>query len=91
MRRKIAIVLELIPVISAPLAYFLFLSPYNTELVRAMILYAVILSFFGFAFGMVGCLMAGKDKIARVLAVLDCLATALVAGFYILVIFLFGL
>ena len=91
MKKMVAVILELIPVLSALLAYILFQSQYNTELIRTMILVAIILSFNGFAFGIAGCLLAGKDKIVKILALLDFLTTGLVVGFYILVIFLFGL
>ncbi len=92
MKKKIlAIVLEAIPIVSAPLAFSLIRSSLDSSLVRGVICVAMALAFLGVAFFFIGRALAKKDKVVLILGILDIAATVSVIGFYILVIFLFAL
>ena len=90
-KRTIAIVLELIPVISAPVSYILIFSKLDSEPVRQVIMFTTLLAFLGFVFFFIGRKLAKTDKAVKVLGILDWLATVSVIGFYVLAIFSFGL
>ena len=92
MRRKtIAILLELIPVISAPISYLLVVSSPDAAPVRQIISITFLLAFLGFAFFFIGRRLAKGDRIVRILGIMDWLATIYVIAFYALAIFSFGL
>ena len=92
MRKKtVAIIAELIPVVSAPVSYFLAVSSFGSGIVGAVIAVTFLLAFLGFAFFFLGRRIAGSDRSVRVIGVLDWLATLYVVVFYALVIFSFGL
>jgi len=90
-KKTLAILMELIPVISAPVSYMLVVSSSDAALVRQIISITFCLAFLGFAFFFLGRRLAKGDKIVRILGILDWLATIYVITFYILVIFSFGL
>ena len=91
MKKLFAILLEMIPVISAPVSYLLIISKYDSDMIRTIITITMALAFFGFAFFFIGRKIAKEDRIVRFLGILDWLATLYVIAFYILVIFVFGL
>lgn len=90
-KKTTAILLELIPVISAPVYYLLLVSENDSPMIRRGIASTMLLAFLGGVFSLIGRRLAGEDRAVRILGVLDWLATASVIGFYILAIFLFGL
>ena len=90
-RKIIAIILELIPVISAPISYALVISSSDAAPVRRIISIIFLLAFLGFAFFFIGRRLAKEDRTVRILAIIDWLATIYVIAFYILAIFRFGL
>ena len=90
-KRTLAIIVEVIPLISAPLFFLLFRSAYDSALVRGAILVTMTLAFLGFVFFFVGRKIAGKDMVVLILGILDWMATSSIVGFYIMVIILFGL
>ena len=90
-RKTIAILLELIPVISAPISYILVVSSSDAASVRQIISITFCLAFLGFAFFFIGRRLAKGDRIVRILGILDWLATIYVITFYVLAIFSFGL
>ena len=88
MKRKIiTIILQLIPIVSAPISYILITSPYNSKITKITILFA----FLGFVFFFIGRKLDKESKIVKVLGILDWLATLYVILLYIMVIFIFGL
>ncbi|MBR0373740.1 MAG: hypothetical protein IJH91_04365 [Mogibacterium sp.] len=89
-KRTVAIILEIIPIVSAITSYALIMSQYDSDLVIRIILITFILAFLGFAFFFIGRKLAKGDKIVRILGVFDWIATVYVIAFYSLAIFLFA-
>ena len=90
-RKLIAIIAEIIPVISAILFFILISSSSNSVLAKNMILVTMLFSLMGFAFFLIGRKLAKESKAVRILGILDLLATVSIIGVYILAAFAFGL
>lgn len=90
-KKIIAVIAELIPVICAPLSYFLVVSTFESDLIGKLIPVTFLLAFLGFVFFFVGRKLAKEDRLVRILGILDCLASVYVVAFYTLAIFLFAL
>ena len=90
-KKIIAIVLELIPVISAVESFYLFNTSKDSALIRRTLLISFLLALLGIVFFFVGRKMAGDDKAVRILGLVDLVASIYVIAFYVLVIFSFGL
>lgn len=90
-RKNIAIMVELVPLLSVVISFVLIILPYESEIVKSIIGITTLLSFFGFIFFFIGRSIDRNDKTAKVLGVLDWLATIYVIVLYIIVIFSFGL
>ena len=90
-RKTAAILVEIIPILSAAVSFPLILSAYDSAMVRRVISITMLLAFLGFLFFIIGRKLAKKDRLVRILGVLDLLATVCVVGVYILAIFSFGL
>lgn len=86
MRKKIAIILECVPIVAAPLAIALTLSNFSSSFVGVIIAAAVLLAFNGVVFYVVGRVLCKGDRLVLVLGILDILATVLIIGFYALAI-----
>ena len=84
-KKTIAIVLELIPVLSAIAAFVMIFSSYTPAQGSPEIGITMLLAFLGFVFFFVGRKLAKEDKAVRILSVLDLLATFSVVGLYALV------
>ncbi len=91
MKKTIAIIAGVIPVVSTVIAIFLMVSNFDSAVIRTVINITTFLGFLGFVFFFAGRKLAGGDKTVRILGVLDLLATASIVGFYIVAIFAFGL
>lgn len=92
MKKKfIAIILELIPILSAIISFILIVLNYDTDIVRYTIKLTVLLSFVGFIFFFIGRFIEKKDKLVKVLGLFDCFATLYIIIMYIIAIFSFGL
>lgn len=87
----IAILLELVPIISALISFISIISKYNSKLISVVITITMMLSFFGFVFFLIGRKLVKEDKIIKILGVLDLISTIYVIILYTLVIFVFGL
>lgn len=90
-KRKAAIFLELVPVLSAVLFFVLIGASPDTDLARKLITAFMLPALLGFAFFLAGRKLAGEDRAVRILGILDLLATASVIGLYILAAISFGL
>lgn len=91
MNRKIAaVIIELIPVLSAPLSYLLIISKYDSPLIRTFILVTFACAFLGFAAFFIGRRIGKEYRIVRILSILDLLATFYVVGLYFLAILMLG-
>ena len=87
-KKTIAIILEIIPVICAPLSIGLILSKFDSPIISSVIAVTMLLGFLGFVFFILGRLLAKEEKAVRILGVLDILATVAVIGFYVLIFFI---
>jgi hypothetical protein len=89
--RNIALMLEAMPVICAPLSYLLILSGADSSILRGIIGIATVIAFFGFVFFFIGRKLVKDDKVVFALGILDILATVFIFGIYMIAIFSFGL
>ena len=90
-KKKLAFILEWIPIISAPVSYILVMSASDSDLIRRVISITMLLAFLGFIFAIIGRKLAKEDRAVRILSILDRLATVYVIVFYVIAIFSFGL
>ena len=90
-RKKIALALEALPVICAPLYYLLILNKADSSIVRGIIGIATVIAFFGFVFFIIVRKLVREDKTILVLGILYILATLFILGICVIAIFSFGL
>ncbi len=90
-KKKIAILLELVPIISAILSFVFIIIDYNSEITNMIITEATFTSFLGFVFFFIGRRLNKESKIVRILGIFDWFATFYVIALYTIVIFIFGL
>lgn len=91
MKKIIAIILEIIPIVSAVISYPLLVSSLDSPVVRLIIAVTFLCAFFGFVFFFIGRMLSKNDKAVRILGVFDLLATLYIVGIFIVAIFVFGL
>lgn len=90
-RKTVAIILELIPIISAPLTYLLIVSDIDFDPIKKVIPVTMLLAFLGFVFFFIGRKIDREDRAVRILGILDWFATVFVIGIYVIAIFSMGL
>lgn len=90
-KKTIAVIAELIPVVSAVVSFVLLAVSYDSELIRQVIQITMILAFLGFVFPSVGRKVANGVRTVRVIGLFDWAATLSVVVLYVLAIFSFGL
>ena len=90
-KRVIAIILESLPIVSAPLSYILVTSTKGSNFISWIISIAFFFAFFGFVFFFIGRKLDKKDKTIKILGYFDLVATLYVIVFYTIAIFSFGL
>ena len=83
-KRTTAIIVEIVPIVSAISALVLINRDTDSSLLRTATAVVFILAFLGFAAFFVGRKLAKEDKLVRVLGVLDWIATACIVGIYVL-------
>ena len=83
-KKIIAIIAELIPIVSTVTSYTLIVSNIDSGLIRNVITVTMVLAFLGFAFFFIGRKLSKEDKAVRVLGILDLLMPLLVIGFYVI-------
>ena len=83
MKKVIAIILEIIPLISAVLSYTLVVFGPDSELIRTVIAVVFLLAFLGFVFFFIGRWLAKESKAVRILGIFDWLATVFIIGYYL--------
>lgn len=90
-RKTIAILIELIPIVSAVIsAVLLFAAPVNPA-VKATINLTFVLAVLGITFFFAGRRLAKGDRTVKILGILDIFATLFIFGIYFLAIISFGL
>lgn len=90
-KKRLAIITEIVPPVSACVSYILIVSKSDSAWVRYVIAITFLLAFFGFVFFFIGRALAKHDKAVRILGIFDWLATAYVFAIYLIAIFSFGL
>lgn len=90
-RKIIAMISEILPLISAVLFFLLIFSSHDSALSGVVISITCLLAFFGFVFFFIGRKLVKGDRMVQILGILDLLATLSIVGFYVLAIFSFGL
>ncbi len=90
-KKLIAIIAEIIPLVSAVVSYILLVANIDSDLIRLVIAITFLLAFLGVVFFFVGCMLAKEDKTVRILGIFDWLATLYVIVIYVIAIFSFGL
>ena len=83
-KKIIAIVLELIPVISAVVSFYLFNTSKDSALIRRTLLISFLLALLGIVFFFVGRSLGKGDKTVKILGIFDIFATVSVIAIYIL-------
>ena len=89
-KKNIAVVLELLPIISVVFLVIRFLIKVEAGPIVTIADICMITAFFGFVFFLIGRKLAKEEKIVRILGICDLLATVGVIGFYILVFIAIG-
>ncbi|MBR6402520.1 MAG: hypothetical protein IKS48_03975 [Eubacterium sp.] len=90
-KKKLAIFLELIPILAGIASAVLFYGPIEGAWVKSVLAVTMILSVLGFVFFIIARKLAKGDKAVLVLGIIDCLAVVLVIVFYAIAIFVMGL
>ncbi len=90
-KRKIALILEIIPIVSSIVSFVLVTSKYDSAIISWIISISFLFSILGFAFFLIGRKLVKDDKTIKILGVFDCISTLYVVVFYILAILSFGL
>ena len=83
-KKTVAVIAEIIPLVSAVVSYTLTVSSIDSGLVRLVIAITFLLAFLGFVFFFVGRMLAKEDKTVRILGIFDWFATIFVIAFYAL-------
>ncbi len=90
-KKTIAIILEIIPIISAVISWIFILIPYGSEALSFIIPTTFMLAFFGFVFFFIGKKLCKNDKTVKILGICDIASTISIIAIYIIAIFVFGL
>ncbi len=90
-KKNVAIILELIPIVSVIVTFVLIFSPINAERIQWLTGTTTILALFGFVFFIVGRILAREEKVVRILGIFDWISMVAIVGLYVLAIFSFGL
>ena len=90
-KKNIAIILELVPIISAIISFTFIMLDLNSEIIRIIISVTTITSFIGFVFFFIGRKLNKENKTVLILGILDWISTLYVIALYTIVIFVFGL
>lgn len=90
-KKSVAMFLEIVPIMSVIFSLIVIFGKFDSELLTKAATITTVLAFFGFGFFIVGMLLAGKEKIVKVLGALDILSTITIVIIYTIAIFSFGL
>ena len=85
----LTIILKLIPIISTFISFILIFAKIDSSLLRHLTPITVLIAFFGFIFFFIG--RKEKNKLIKILGLLDILSTISIILLYVLAIFSFGL
>lgn len=83
-KKKIAMIVEIVPIVSAVLNFILLSIPEESKLIRGIISITMFFAFFGFVFFFIGRSLGKGDKTVKILGILDIFATVSVIATYII-------
>jgi hypothetical protein len=90
-KKKVAIILEIIPIIAVVINFALIFLPINAGNISWLTSTTTILAFLGFVFFFIARALAKGEKTVKILGIFDWLATVGIIALYVLAIFSFGL
>ena len=90
-KKSIAIIIELIPILSAIISTICIKLTYQSEIIQYISMITVVLSLLGFIFAIIGKKIYGYSNTVKVLGILDVFSTIYIILFYTIVVFIFGL
>ena len=90
-KRIAAIIIEIMPIISAIIALSLILSPAKAAWLKPIISVTTLLAFLGVGVFFAGHKLVKGDRIVSIIGIADILATISIVLLYIIAIFNFGL
>lgn len=90
-KRRIAIIIELIPILAVISAILLLKRDTDSYFLRIITAVVFIIAFLGFVASFIGRKLAGKDKTVKILGVLDWIATTVIVGIYALAFFIMAI
>jgi hypothetical protein len=65
-RKTLAVILEILPILSAPISYLLIVFGPDSGLIRSIITVTMVLAFFGFVFFFIGRKLAKQERIVKI-------------------------
>ena len=90
-KKNVAIVLEILPIVSAILTYVLIYAPFkagsNIKIISGI---AMIIALFGFLFFIIGRILAKEDRTVKILGILDCIATLSIIVLFVIIFIAIG-
>ena len=90
-KKNVAIVLEILPIVSAILTYVLIYAPFKTgSNIKIISGIALIIAFFGFLFFIIGRILAKEDRTVKILGILDCIATLSIIVLFVIIFIAIG-
>lgn len=89
-KKTIAIILEIIPILSAVVSFIFLLIPYGSTTISKIIPITFLIAFLGVVFFFIGKKLC-KEKIVKILGIIDIVTTISIVVVYIIAIFTFGL
>ena len=90
-KKMIAVIAEIVPVVSAAAFFVLMYTDLGSQDTMVANTIAMALAVLGFVFFIAGRKLDREDKLARVLGIMDILATVSIVGFYVLAFFSVGM
>jgi len=90
MRKFIAIIIELIPVVAAVTTYLLIFLPLGNASVKQITTVTMVITLLGFIFGIIGKKIESEDRTVRIFGILAWLSTISVFVFFAVVFYVLG-
>ena len=82
-KKTVAVIVEIIPLVSAVVSYALLVSKLDSALIRNTISVTFLLAFLGFVFFFIGRKLAKESRAVRILGIFDWLATIFIIAIYV--------
>ena len=82
-KKTVAVIVEIIPLVSAVVSYALLVSKLDSALIRNTISVTFLLAFLGFVFFFIGRKLAKESRAVPILGIFDWLATIFIIAIYV--------